>query len=71
VKVQVINQGTRIVVDIIDDGVGFDTDIKVDGFGLAGIQERVEGLDGLFNIKTAENEGVAIHIEIPVIGEEE
>jgi two-component system sensor histidine kinase UhpB len=70
VKVQVINEGQRIGVDIIDDGVGFDNDAKVDGFGLAGIKERVEGLDGLFEITTAQNQGVAIHIKIPVIEEE-
>jgi two-component system sensor histidine kinase UhpB len=70
VKVQVINEGKRIRVDIIDDGVGFDMNALVEGFGLAGIKERVEGLDGQFQIKTAQNEGVAIHIKLPVIEEE-
>jgi two-component system sensor histidine kinase UhpB len=70
VKVQVVNEGSRISVDVIDDGVGFDSNAQVNGFGLAGIKERVEGLDGQFEIKTDQNEGVAIHIKLPLIEEE-
>ena len=67
VKVQVVDQGNIISVDVIDDGVGFDNSAQTEGFGLAGIKERVEGLDGVFEIHTAESEGVAVHIEIPVV----
>lgn len=71
VKVHIVNQDELISVDVIDDGAGFDRDAHTDGFGLAGIKERVEGLDGLFEINTAKGEGVAVHIEIPVIEEEQ
>jgi len=71
VKVILANDDSVIWLDVFDDGKGFDIKQKFTGFGLAGIKERVEGLDGEFEITTAVNEGVAIHIKIPVTKERE
>ena len=53
---------------IIDNGIGFYWDNKNNGFGLLGIRERVEMLDGIFNIENNKKEnrtGAKLKIIIP------
>jgi signal transduction histidine kinase len=62
----------RVVVDVVDDGVGFDPaeitpavgpqDER--GFGLTAMRERVEQLGGRLAIETAPGEGTAIAVEL-------
>jgi two-component system sensor histidine kinase UhpB len=54
-----------IVLRVRDDGRGFDPRRPPRGFGLPGIRERVAGLGGRFDLKTAPGQGVAIEIHIP------
>ena len=56
-----------IVVIIKDDGVGFRPLTSMRGsLGLLGIRERVEALDGKFQISSQPNKGTAIQVQIPV-----
>jgi len=41
VRVCVELDGGRVHIDVTDDGIGFDTDARTSGFGLAGMRERV------------------------------
>lgn len=56
------------LLEIRDDGVGFDMDKarKTNSFGLIGIEERAMSLGGTMNIETAPNHGVRLTIRIPV-----
>jgi two-component system, NarL family, sensor histidine kinase UhpB len=45
-----------------DDGRGFDASLPSRGYGLAGMQERVEGLMGSMNITSAPGQGTRIEI---------
>lgn len=58
------------MIDIEDDGKGFKyetEDTKTDAhFGLSLMRERVELLNGKFEIFSSEGEGTKIHIEIPL-----
>ena len=65
VVISVIKENSNITMSIRDDGNGFDSNLKPNGFGLAGMKERVEGLAGKFELKTALNQGVNIMIELP------
>lgn len=49
-----------------DDGIGFDRHLRSDGFGLRGIQERVEGMAGKFVLRSAAGDGTTIEIELPL-----
>jgi signal transduction histidine kinase len=53
-----------------DDGVGFDTQNTGVGFGLRGLQERVSNLHGRIQIKSQQNQGTSINIELPLLEEE-
>jgi two-component system, NarL family, sensor histidine kinase UhpB len=45
-----------------DDGRGFDASLPSRGYGLAGMQERVEGLMGSMNITSAHGQGTRIEV---------
>ena len=47
-----------------DDGRGFDPDESHDGFGLTGIQERVEGMGGQLAIRSEAGRGTVISIRL-------
>ncbi len=57
---------TYVKLEIIDDGIGFDKDHKVNGLGLLGMRERVESLNGNFQIQSQLNPGVKIELSIPI-----
>ena len=62
----------RVVIDVVDDGIGFDPaesrpavgpqDER--GFGLTAMRERVEQLGGRLAVETAPGEGTAIAVEL-------
>lgn len=58
------NQG--IILEIIDDGQGFDVNAHHTGFGLRGMQERIQILGGELQIKSTFGKGTRIQVWIPV-----
>ncbi|ADD02766.1 DegS sensor signal transduction histidine kinase [Thermoanaerobacter mathranii subsp. mathranii str. A3] len=64
--------GMRFISIIIkDDGIGFDKENIGQGYGLMGMRERVEILNGKFEISSFKNKGTQIYISIPVRGVED
>jgi signal transduction histidine kinase len=60
-------QGSVLVM-IEDDGRGFDlTKPSAEGLGLQGMRERVELLDGSFQVEAAPRTGTTLIIELPVV----
>jgi len=56
----------RIAILIRDNGKGFDTSAKKDkSFGLIGMRERVEMLDGKLEITSEINKGTRVMIQVP------
>jgi signal transduction histidine kinase len=56
----------HIVLDIKDNGVGFDSEKMQAGFGIQGMTERVQLLGGKIDIKTALKQGTQIQIILPL-----
>lgn len=52
-------------IAVNDDGQGFIPD-RADGFGLAGMRERVEGLGGVFALRSAPGNGAQIRVLLPL-----
>ncbi len=53
---------------VVDNGVGFNTDEKTrSSFGLIGMKERVEILNGELEISSKEKEGTKIAIKVPLL----
>lgn len=55
-----------IRLSVVDNGIGFNASVRDQGLGLIGIRERVELMDGNFQINTAPGAGTLLLIEIPV-----
>ena len=56
----------NIVVDISDNGIGFDLAQCPQGLGLVGIQERVNAMNGRLEIETAPGRGVHLKVNTPL-----
>lgn len=65
VKIEITDK--RVTIVIKDDGVGFVKEKnKLKSFGLMGMRERVEMLDGEFEISSERNKGTKVFIKIPI-----
>jgi signal transduction histidine kinase len=67
-KVVVKQDADKAVVEIVDDGQGFDTQ-RTRGMGILGMEERVRQLRGIFRIDSAPGKGTTVHAELPLAGQ--
>ncbi len=68
IKVLIESRKDQITVVIKDDGIGFDKcvkEVKKNSFGLIGMRERVDILEGELVINTKKGEGTTVKIKIP------
>ena len=64
--VEVTEEHGQVRVRVRDDGDGFDPSAETEGFGLLGMGERVELLDGTLTITSALGRGTTVTAELPV-----
>jgi len=66
-ELNVVEQGNNVLFTYNDNGVGMtgQQDIS-EGFGLVSMRERVELCGGTFNIRSTPDNGVGIHISLPL-----
>jgi two-component system sensor histidine kinase DegS len=55
-----------VTLSIRDDGSGFDLGAASDGFGLLGIRERVELLNGELTVESEPGKGTVVRTRLPV-----
>jgi signal transduction histidine kinase len=67
VVVELVEDDSRLSISVRDDGVGFDPDIQAQGFGLAGMSERVELLGGQLSIESAAGQGTTVRVSLPAL----
>jgi PAS domain S-box-containing protein len=66
--------GDNILIDVQDDGIGFDVSMITDyrkfpvGYGLFSIRERLNHLGGYFDIKSNPGGGTTVSILVPIFG---
>jgi len=65
--------GDQLVIQIIDDGDGFDlkTAKEKNGLGLSHIESRIKYMRGVFNINTKKGEGTSVYIAVPIYNKED
>ncbi len=64
-QVSVRQETGRIVVEIQDDGSGFDP-LRVRGLGLLGMEERARHLGGAFEIDSRPGRGTLVRVSLPL-----
>jgi glucose-6-phosphate-specific signal transduction histidine kinase len=57
---------TRVNLEVRDDGAGFDPAAETDGFGLLGMRERVELLNGTLLFDSTPGRGTTVRASFPV-----
>lgn len=67
VTVQLLIENNRLIMEIVDNGIGFPKNHKVrnDSYGLIGMNERVFLLEGELIIEGKPGEGTIVRIEMP------
>ena len=68
-QVEVVEANGSVVLTIRDDGSGFETGRPGGGFGLVGMRERVELVDGRLVIDSTPGHGTVVCAEIPAVHE--
>lgn len=66
-KVVVKREEHQVVVEVTDDGEGFQPD-RTRGMGILGMEERVRQLGGVLFIRSAPGQGTIVHAELPLNG---
>ncbi len=66
VVVKYYSSENNLILEIIDDGIGFVTDSKNKGIGLINIKERAKEIDALLEIISSPNNGTKIFLKIPI-----
>ena len=61
----VFSDNSQVALTVADNGVGAAA-INEDGYGLLGIQERVDLLGGQMNVDSSPGEGFTLSITLPV-----
>jgi signal transduction histidine kinase len=56
----------NLVLNILDDGVGFETDKNSKGIGLKNIVTRTHESEGIIDIKSSKNKGTQIKVTVPL-----
>ena len=69
VKVNLKNESNKLILEIIDNGVGFDKNNngRQDSYGMIGMKERVVLLEGKSDIVSEIGKGTCIRVEIPYV----
>jgi signal transduction histidine kinase len=74
VSLRITIENGHIYGEIVDDGVGFDmeklttTRLGERGFGILGMQERVDQFNGELEIQSSRNGGTRLQIKLPITG---
>ena len=68
VRVSVASTDSDVTVEVHDDGKGFDPSVRSQGFGLAGIRERVYLTGGELELESGED-GTLVRAHLPIGGQ--
>lgn len=65
VMITISQKEQSLLIQIKDDGIGFDTTQKKEGIGLKNMRERTEESGGQFSVETALKKGTKINLLLP------
>ncbi len=66
IEIQIIYSDRAIELRIIDDGMGFDLQRSVAGFGLKSMQQRAETIAAILQISSELNQGTEVRVMMPI-----
>lgn len=70
-EVLLIKRDSLVILRVMDDGIGFDSEIEKTGsYGLQNMQERALEIGGSFKIVSVPNKGTRLEVKVPMVGTE-
>jgi PAS domain S-box-containing protein len=67
IRIRLVNLGGELLLEVADDGAGFDPTTTNGGFGLTGMSERAELLGGALSVVSVPGRGTTITLRAPVV----
>ncbi len=65
IQVQLLQNGNGKILEIEDDGQGFDTELASTGSGMTNLKKRMATIGGKFDISSARERGTQIRLSLP------
>ena len=65
VEIDLRVEGSRLVLTVADNGVGFDTSVESEGQGLTSMQRRAQRLNGTLEITSGSGSGTTVASQCP------
>jgi signal transduction histidine kinase len=66
VEVKILMENNQIIIEVSDNGIGFDQSQATEGNGLRNFEERAENNEMKLNINSVEGIGTKVLLEIPL-----
>jgi signal transduction histidine kinase len=66
VTVTLERRHAAVEVEVVDDGVGFQTGSQADGIGLVSMRDRIAAVGGELSVRSAPGTGTTVHAVVPV-----
>lgn len=67
VEISIKAEEQNIILNIIDEGIGFDMSLQKEGIGFENIRRRTEFMNGSLNIVSAPNRGTRVTVKVPLV----
>jgi signal transduction histidine kinase len=68
VLVRLVQRGPHILLDVADDGRGFEPSPASGGSGIGGMRERVRLYGGRLELHSATGDGTRLRVAVPIAG---
>lgn len=65
IRVTLSRAGRRVVLEVRDDGAGFDPELASGGLGLASMRERAGAVGGALRVSSAPGDGTRVRLAVP------
>ena len=55
----------RVILEVTDDGTGFDPELASGGLGLRSMRERAAAVGGVLRVSSTPDAGTTVRLEVP------
>lgn len=68
VQITLTYLGDTLLLDVADDGTGFDASATADGYGLVGMRQRLSRVGGTLTVESSPGSGTILNASVPLAG---
>ena len=68
VQITLTYLGDTLLLDVADDGTGFDASAATDGYGLVGMRQRLSRVGGTLTVESSPGSGTILNASVPLAG---